>query len=86
VFDLRPALRESYSGLLHAAGVRNGLILLRADGALRDGLGGPRLERAVGVIYARETERQSHYFGADLANQFDAVIYLDRTRAVTPLR
>ena len=45
----------------------------------------PRLERAIGVIYRPETERQSHYFDARLADQFDAVIHLDRTRALEPL-
>jgi Erythromycin esterase len=32
-----------------------------------------------------ETERRSHYFRARLADQFDAVIHLDETRAVEPL-
>jgi hypothetical protein len=32
-----------------------------------------------------ETERASHYFEARLADQFDAVIHLDETRAVEPL-
>ena len=45
----------------------------------------PRLERAIGVIYRPRTERQSHYFRARLADQFDAVIHLDETRAVEPL-
>jgi erythromycin esterase-like protein len=44
-----------------------------------------RLERAIGVIYRPETERQSHYFRARLAEQFDAVIHIDETRAVEPL-
>jgi erythromycin esterase-like protein len=44
-----------------------------------------RLERAIGVIYLPETERASHYFEARLADQFDAVIHLDETRAVEPL-
>ena len=48
---------------------------------MRDALGDPRLERAIGVIYRPQTERQSHYFDARLAEQFDAVIHLDRTRA-----
>jgi len=43
------------------------------------------LERAIGVIYRPETERQSHYFHADLPRQFDAVLHYDRTRAVEPL-
>jgi hypothetical protein len=37
------------------------------------------------VIYRPETERQSHYFHAQLADQFDAVIHLDETRALEPL-
>ena len=45
----------------------------------------PRLERAIGVIYRPETERQSHYFEANLSRQFDAVIHLDETRALEPL-
>jgi erythromycin esterase-like protein len=45
----------------------------------------PRLERAIGVIYRPETERQSHYFRAHLPDQFDAVLHFDETRAVKPL-
>ena len=45
----------------------------------------PRLERAIGVIYRPETERQSHYFLAHIPGQFDAVVHIDETRAVEPL-
>jgi erythromycin esterase-like protein len=44
-----------------------------------------RLERAIGVIYRPETERHSHYFGAHLSAQFDAVLHFDETRALEPL-
>jgi hypothetical protein len=37
------------------------------------------------VIYRPETERISHYFEAELAKQFDAVIHIDQTRALEPL-
>ena len=37
------------------------------------------------MIYRPETERWSHYFLAHLADQFDAVIHFDETRAVEPL-
>jgi erythromycin esterase-like protein len=50
-----------------------------------EGLRGRRLERAIGVIYRPETERQSHYFNARISEQFDAVIHLDETHAVEPL-
>jgi erythromycin esterase-like protein len=84
VHELRPALPESFSGLLHAQGLQRAL-LLTGDAAVSHALAGPRLERAVGVVYQPRTERQSHYFEARLAGQFDALIYLDRTRAVRPL-
>jgi hypothetical protein len=37
------------------------------------------------VIYLPETERQSHYFDARIADQFDAVIHFDQTEALEPL-
>lgn len=86
VHDLRPALEESYSGLLHATGLGDALLLLRPGQPAASILAAPRLERAVGVVYARQTERRSHYFRAELPRQFDGVVYLDRTRAMTPLR
>jgi erythromycin esterase-like protein len=61
------------------------MIDLRSEGRARELLRRPRLERAIGVIYRPETERLSHYFHARLAEQFDAVIHLDETRAVEPL-
>ena len=45
----------------------------------------PRLVRAIGVIYRPDSERQSHYFDSRLDEQFDAVIHVDRTRAVEPM-
>jgi erythromycin esterase-like protein len=41
--------------------------------------------RAIGVIYRPNTERQSLYSRARLADQFDAVGHVDETRAVEPL-
>lgn len=43
------------------------------------------LERAIGVLYQPRTERRSHYFRARVADQFDAVIHIDRTTALEPL-
>ncbi|CAA9359634.1 MAG: Protein-L-isoaspartate O-methyltransferase [uncultured Gemmatimonadetes bacterium] len=83
---LRPALPESYSALLHQAGIGNALLVFRGSPALQAALAGPRLERAVGVLYLPETERASHYFQASLSRQFDAVIHVDTSRAITLLR
>lgn len=82
---VRPALEASYESLFHEAPHRNFLLDVRTAGALRTGLFTPRLERAIGVIYQPQTERQSHYFHAVLPAQFDAVLHYDTTRAVEPL-
>ena len=44
-----------------------------------------RLERFIGVIYRPETERWSHYAECTLPGQFDAYVWFDETRAVTPV-
>ena len=44
-----------------------------------------RLQRAIGVIYRPDTQRQSHYVHTRLAQQFEAVIHIDETRALEPL-
>ena len=79
---VRPALPGSYEALLHGAGER---FLLPMQGRAGRLLDAPRLERAIGVIYRPDTERQSHWFHARLPQQFDAVVHLDRTSAVKPL-
>jgi erythromycin esterase-like protein/hypoxanthine phosphoribosyltransferase len=76
--NVRPALAGSWEELFHERGVPRFLI----EPA---GLGGRRLERAIGVIYRPRTERNSHYFHARLSQQFDAVIHIDETRALEPL-
>ena len=82
---LNPAVPESYSALFHRTGIPAFLLTFRGRDALAQALAGPRLERAVGVLYLPRTERQSHYFRAQLSRQFDAVIHVDSTTAVTPL-
>ncbi len=82
---VRPALAGSYEALFHAAQIDRFLLTWRELDILAAGLGTPRLERAIGVIYRPETERLSHYFHARLGEQFDAVIHFDETRAVEPL-
>jgi len=86
--DVRPALADSYERLCHDAGVRQFLLSLRSPmpAVLATGLGRPRLERAIGVIYRPETELQSHYFQARLPRQFDEYVWFDQTAAVTPLK
>ena len=80
-----PSRPDSWEGLMHATGLAHFMLPLRGAGALAAALREPRLERAIGVIYRPDTERQSHYFFAQLAEQFDALLHFDQTRAVEPL-
>ena len=81
---VRPALPGSYEALFHDVDIPRFLLPLR-DGQVAAALRGPRLERAIGVIYRPETERISHYFNARLSDQFDALLHFDQSRAVEPL-
>ena len=77
-----PSIPGSYEHLFHETGFeRFALSTAESRGALE----ASRLERAIGVIYKPETERASHYFRARIADQFDAVIHVDTTAALTPL-
>jgi erythromycin esterase-like protein len=81
---VRPSLAGSYERLFHEVGLPSFVVSLSSP-AITSALAGPRLERAIGVIYRPETERASHYFSARLPEQFDHVVHVDRTRAVEPL-
>ena len=81
---VRPGLHDSYELLFHQTKIPNFFLNLQ-DERTREILSRTRLERAIGVIYRPETERISHYFHANLPNQFDGVIHFDTTRAVEPL-
>jgi hypothetical protein len=70
--------------LFHQLHIPDFLLTWQNDQAIAE-LRPSRLERAIGVIYLPQTERMSHYFHARMANQFDAVIHFDETRALEPL-
>jgi erythromycin esterase-like protein len=82
---VRPALPGSVEELCHEAGEKEFLVALGQPGRAGEVLRAARLERAIGVVYRPDTERYSHYFQARLADQFDAVIHIEETRAVEPL-
>jgi erythromycin esterase-like protein len=81
---VRPSLPGSYEALFHEVGLARFYLPLGRQNTVPE-LEEPRLERAIGVIYLPETERASHYFYACLPDQFDALLHIDRTRAVEPL-
>jgi erythromycin esterase-like protein len=83
--QVRPALGGSFEELFHGVGEKDFSLALPFALGAAEALREARLERAIGVIYRPRTERQSHYFRARLADQFDVVMHIDDTRAVEPL-
>jgi erythromycin esterase-like protein len=82
---IQPAMPESYEALFHQTGLANFLLLLKDNDRLTRHLHLNRLQRAIGVLYLPQTERQSHYYFARLPEQFDAMIHIDKTTALKPL-
>jgi erythromycin esterase-like protein len=81
---VRPALPGSWEELFHAAEIPRFMVTAEA---LRRTIGDAvtRLHRAIGVVYRPATERASHYYASRIAEQYDVIVHVDRTRAVEPL-
>lgn len=87
VKQVRAALPESYERLMHLTEMDCFFLPMTKTNSpsLNSALAVLRLERAIGVVYRPDTERQSHYFDVSLPNQFDEWIWFDETTAVQPL-
>lgn len=82
---VRPSHPDSHERLLHDALPATFWLPLDGNEGMRDALHVNLLERAIGVIYRPDSERMSHYFRADLPRQFDGVIHVDESHAISPL-
>lgn len=83
VQQLRPSLRGSHGAIFHEVGLPRFLVILGEVEARA--VRTPRQQRAVGVVYMPQAELEAHYYTATLREQFDAVIHIDETRALTPI-
>jgi erythromycin esterase-like protein len=82
---VQPARSDSYEHAFREVGQPRTLTEWRSQPELADALSNSLLERAIGVIYRPETELQSHYFECVMSDQFDAWVWFEETKAVTPL-
>lgn len=82
---VRRALNGSVEEMFHETGRSDFLVSPMLTRSVAAPLDVVRLGRAIGVIYLPETERQSHYYHVRPSEQFDAIIHIDRTRALEPL-
>jgi len=87
VKQVRPARDDSWEGAFRRTGFARSLTDWRGGKKpeLVAALSTSLLERAIGVVYRPENELLSHYFEAVLADQFDAFVWFEESRAVTPL-
>ncbi|WP_062309837.1 erythromycin esterase family protein [Polynucleobacter sinensis] len=83
--SINPGLEGSYEKLFHQLGFERFLYIFKDNPQLRAVLPSKLLERAIGVVYLPQSERNSHYFYANMTNQFDAVLHIDTTEALKPL-
>lgn len=87
VMTVTPARDDSWEGAFRRTGLARTLTDWRRGKKreLVSALSEALLERAIGVVYRPRSELTSHYFQAVLAEQFDAWVWFEETRAVTPL-
>jgi erythromycin esterase-like protein len=82
VYRLNPAPRNSVEGLLRRSGEERSFLMLHA--AAPGGHGDWRPQRGLGAVYDAGMP-EAVYSRVQLATEFDAVTFLDKTKAVTPL-
>src|SRR5947209_7369051 len=88
IMNVLPARADSYEALFRATGCARSLTdwtSTQNGREVRDALGEPKLERAIGVIYRPDTELMSHYFKAVMPEQFDAFVWFEETAPITPI-
>jgi erythromycin esterase-like protein len=87
VMQVRPAREDSWEATFRRTGIARSLTDWRGSKRrkLAKALSQILLERSIGVVYRPQTELASHYFEAVLADQFDAWVWFEESRTVTPL-
>ena len=83
---LRPPVIGSHAALFNATGLPRFYLILDESPSVHAALADSRPQRGVGVRYLPTLEIAGHYYRARLSAQFDAVVHIDRTTALLPLR
>ncbi len=79
-----PAREGSWEALLHEAGAEDRLVLTGELGEVEEA-GEALGHRAIGVVYDPRSERFGNYVPTVLPYRYDALLYVDETRALRPL-
>lgn len=78
-----PGITGSYEDLLHRMNVGDALLIF--DPAPARELLTPRGHRAIGVVYRPAYERYGNYVPTVLPRRYDALLFIDESRALAPL-
>jgi len=80
-----PAARDtSWEHIFHAAGAEDKLVMLEGLDEVEGGLSA-RGHRAIGVVYDPAAERFGNYVPSVLPYRYDAMLYIENSRALHPL-
>jgi len=82
VYRLNPAARDSVEGLIRRSGEERSVLMLRD--AAPAGHSDWRPQRAIGAVFDAGMP-EAVYTRVQLATEFDAVTFMDKTKAVNPL-
>jgi erythromycin esterase len=83
--QMPPASPGSVEEMLHTASPENKLLLFDEQPALKEYFKGWLGHRAIGVVYHPARDK-GNYVPTQLPSRYDAFLYLDKTRALHPLR
>ncbi|MFJ7969942.1 erythromycin esterase family protein [Psychrobacillus sp. NPDC096389] len=81
--EVPPARAESWEDVLHKAGAFNKLLLFNEENRwlFNNWIG----HRAIGVVYNPEFEAYGNYVPSKIGSRYDAFIYIDQTKALSPI-
>ncbi|WP_370457465.1 erythromycin esterase family protein [Sporosarcina sp. JAI121] len=84
VINVPPARQHSWEDLLHSTGAFDKLFIFNDESRkyFTSWIG----HRAIGVVFNPEYEAFGNYVPSQMGNRYDAFIYIDQTKALTPLK
>jgi erythromycin esterase-like protein len=84
IMNVPPATKDSWEYALHEAGAFDKMLIFNAEN--RDAFARWFGHRAIGVVYHPEYEAQGNYVPTIISERYDAFIFIDKTKALTPLQ
>lgn len=81
--EVPPARKESWEAALHNAGAYDKLLIFNEENRsiFNNWIG----HRAIGVVYHPEFEAYGNYVPSKIGSRYDAFIYMDQTKALSPI-